>query len=85
MRAAMSAPSTIPPENEFFDSEPRYSTVSELPIAPPPRPVPSLSRLILSRVLFLAILGAVLAPLVYKATTLGWVRCWAVFTSLFGG
>jgi hypothetical protein len=70
--------STLPPENEFWDSPPRYSTVSELPIEPPPQRRPSLQRLILARLLFVVILGAILAPLVYEASSLGWVRFWAL-------
>jgi hypothetical protein len=59
-------------ESEFWDSEPRYSTTSALPLPPlslPPVPQPSLARLIFARFLFVAILFAALAPLVYAAVT----------------
>jgi hypothetical protein len=71
-------PSTLPPESEFWDSPPRYSTVSELPIEAPAQPRPSLRRLLLARLLFVVILGAVLAPLVYEASSLGWARFWTL-------
>jgi hypothetical protein len=69
-------PSTLPPESDFWDSPPRYSTVSELPVELPPQRRPSLRRLILARLLFVVILGAILAPIVYEASSLGWTRFW---------
>jgi len=69
--AATSEPPTLPSESEFWDSPPRYSTVSELPIEPLPRPRPSLRRLVLARLLFVAILAAILAPLVYEVASRG--------------
>jgi len=67
MMAAAPDRTTFPSENDFWDAPPRYSTVSELPIEPPPVPQPSLARLILARLLFVAIVAAVLAPFVYRA------------------
>ena len=67
MMAAVQDRPTLPSENDFWDTPPRYSTVSELPIEPPPVPQPSLTRLILARFLFIAIVAAILAPFVYRA------------------
>jgi hypothetical protein len=65
-------------ESEFWDSPPRYSTTSTLPLPPlslPPVPQPSLARLIFARFLFVVILFAALAPLGYAAAVqLGWLR-----------
>jgi hypothetical protein len=71
-------PSTLPRESDFWDSPPRYSIASELPTEPAPRPRPSLRRLLLARLLFVVILGVILAPLVYEASSLGWGRVWAL-------
>jgi hypothetical protein len=67
MMAAVHDRPSLQVENEFWDTPPRYSTVSELPIEPPPLPQPSVARLILARLLFVAIVAAVLAPFVYRA------------------
>jgi hypothetical protein len=67
MMAAVQDRPTLPSENDFWDTPPRYSTVSELPIEPSPLPQPSLLRLMLSRFLFVAILAAIAAPFVYRA------------------
>jgi len=77
---APSIPSSAdaPSESEFWDSPPRYSTTSALPLPPlslPPVPQPSLRRLIFARFLFLAILLGALAPLGYAAAAhFGWMR-----------
>jgi hypothetical protein len=67
MMAAVHDRPTLPSENDFWDTPPRYSTASELPIEPPVVPQPSLTRLILARLLFVAILAAIMAPFVYRA------------------
>jgi hypothetical protein len=67
MTAAVPDRPTLPSENDFWDTPPRYSIASELPIEPPALPQPSLRRLILARFLFVAILAAIVAPFVHWA------------------
>ena len=73
IHVADSVPVGAADENEFWDSEPRYSTTSVRPAAPSsllPAPPSSRQRSPLAKVLFAALFSVVLALLCYEGSVL---------------
>jgi hypothetical protein len=64
----MSPSSGSEPEHAFWDAAPQYSVAPPVLVTAPPRPLPSPMRTWLTRVLFTAIVGFVVALLYYEAS-----------------